>query len=335
MALPQKAKITSIALLLAVATGCTLYLNRPESSASTQSTDDAYVQADFTTVASQVPGTVKSVLVQDNQMVRAGDLLAVIDDREFVVTVDAAKARVASAQASIASLQAHLVRQEAAIRQAQAAVAADDASLQLARENQVRHRNLSVDGSGTVLALQQAEAQVSIQSAGREKNLATDDPRRSMTCGPRTQLRESCATSSCTSMHYSAIFFMSRTDRVLSPMPCRRRASNLTITPRRRRAVIRPRLPVHDAVGPPVHMRPYLRDARALRGPFLSKCSVNACAAGDSEIPVLCTMTTSRSIAGFSSRFQPTLLSSASAVACAGTIATPNPAFTHPIRVPL
>jgi membrane fusion protein (multidrug efflux system) len=172
MALPRKAKITSVALVLAVATGCTLYINRPESSASTQSTDDAYVQADFTLVAPQVPGMVNQVLVTDNQTVRAGDLLAVLDDRDLVVAVNAAKARVASAQASIGSLQAHLIQQEATIRQAQAALAADDASLQLARENQVRYRNLSMDGSGTVQALQQAEAQVSIQLAIREKNQA-------------------------------------------------------------------------------------------------------------------------------------------------------------------
>ena len=159
-------------LLLAVAIAGTLYLNRPESSAATQSTDDAYVQPDFTTVAPQVSGTVTKVLVEDNQAVKAGDLLATIDDRDFVVAVDAAKARVASAQASIASLQAHLVLQETAIRQAQAAVAADDASLKLAKENQVRYRNLSADGSGTVQALQQAEAQLSIQLASREKNQA-------------------------------------------------------------------------------------------------------------------------------------------------------------------
>jgi membrane fusion protein (multidrug efflux system) len=172
MALPKKAKITSVALLLAVATGCMLYLDRPESSASSQSTDDAYVQADFTMVAPQVPGVVRKVLVKDNQVVRAGDLLAVLDDRDWVEAMNAAKARVASAQASIVSLQARLIQQEATIRQAQAALAADDASLQLAKENQVRYRNLSVDGSGTVQALQQAEAQVSIQLAAREKNLA-------------------------------------------------------------------------------------------------------------------------------------------------------------------
>jgi membrane fusion protein (multidrug efflux system) len=172
MALPKKARIISAMLLCAVAIGGVLYLNRPESNASVQSTDDAYVQADFTTVAPQVSGMVDKVLIEDNQLVKNGQLLATIDDRDFVVAVNAAKAQVASAQASIASLEAHLVQQETVIRQAVAAVAADDAALKLARENEVRYRNLAGDGSGTVQALQQAEAQLSIQLASREKNQA-------------------------------------------------------------------------------------------------------------------------------------------------------------------
>jgi membrane fusion protein, multidrug efflux system len=172
MAMPRTARIASVALLLTVAVAGTLYLNRSESSGSTQSTDDAYVRADFTTVAPQVAGSVKRVLVQDNQPVKAGDLLAEIDDREFVVAVDAAKARVASAQSGIVGVQAHIVSQESTILQAQAAVAADDAALKLAVENEARYRNLSADGSGTMQALQQAQAQVSIQSASREKNRA-------------------------------------------------------------------------------------------------------------------------------------------------------------------
>ena len=172
MALPKKAGIISAVLLLAAATGAVLYLNRPESSGSVQSTDNAYVQADFTTVAPQVSGTVATVVVQDNQPVKQGDLLATIDDRDFIIAVDAAKAQVASARAGTTSLEAHVVQQENAIRQAQAAVAADDAALKLARVNQARYRNLASDGSGSVQALQQAEAQLSIQSAVREKSLA-------------------------------------------------------------------------------------------------------------------------------------------------------------------
>jgi len=53
-----------------------------------------------------------------------------------------------------------------------AAVAADEAALKLARANQARYRNLASDGAGTVQALQQAEAQLSIQLASRDKNQA-------------------------------------------------------------------------------------------------------------------------------------------------------------------
>ena len=172
MALPKKAQIISTALLFTVAIGMVLYLNRPESSASIQSTDDAYVHADFTTVAPQVPGTVETVLIEDNQRVKKGDLLATIDDRDFAAAVNAAKAQVASARAGIASLQAHLIQQQTAIRQAQAAVTADEAALKLASVNLARYRNLAADGSGTVQARQQAEAQLSIQSASRDKSQA-------------------------------------------------------------------------------------------------------------------------------------------------------------------
>ncbi|WP_439125700.1 MAG: HlyD family secretion protein [Pseudomonas rhizophila] len=171
MALPKKAQIIS-AVLLVGAIGGVLYFNRPESSASIQSTDDAYVHADFTTVAPQVSGTVETVLVEDNQPVAKGDLLATLDDRDFVAAVNAAKAQLASARAGVASLQAHLIQQDTVIRQAQAAVAADEAALKLAKVNHARYRNLATDGSGTVQAQQQAEAQLSVQLASRDKSQA-------------------------------------------------------------------------------------------------------------------------------------------------------------------
>jgi len=173
MALKKPAiKLAGIVLLLVATTGATLYLSRPESSGSSQSTDDAYVEADFTSLAPLVSGVVAKVLVEENTQVREGQLLAVIDDRDYVVALNAAQARVASARAGIASLQAHLLRQQAAIRQAEAAVAADEASLGQARQDEARYLNLSADGSGTVQALQHAETQVRIGTANRDKNQA-------------------------------------------------------------------------------------------------------------------------------------------------------------------
>ena len=47
------------------------------------STDDAYVQADNTLIAPRVSGYIGELLVTDNQPVKAGQVLARIDDRDF------------------------------------------------------------------------------------------------------------------------------------------------------------------------------------------------------------------------------------------------------------
>ncbi|MHA6890431.1 HlyD family secretion protein [Ralstonia pseudosolanacearum] len=152
--------------------GAFLILNRPESEASEQSTDDAYVQADSTVIVSQVAGTITRVEVADHQEVQAGAPLASIDERDLRIAADNAKAHIASAQATIDGLQAQIARQQSTIEQARAAVAATGANLKLAEANRNRFANLARDGSGTVQAQQQADAQWDIQRAARERDLA-------------------------------------------------------------------------------------------------------------------------------------------------------------------
>lgn len=152
--------------------GAFFILNRPESSASRQSTDDAYVQADFTAIVPQVGGVITEVAVADHQDVQAGAPLVSIDERDLRIAVDNANAHVASAQAAIGSLQAQIARQQSIIEQARAAVAAAGANLKLAQANRSRFTNLARDGSGTVQAQQQAEAQWEIQRAAHERDRA-------------------------------------------------------------------------------------------------------------------------------------------------------------------
>src|SRR6202140_3229395 len=66
-----------------------------------ESTDDAYVQADSTIIAPKVSGYLSKVLVEDNQPVKAGQTLAKIDDRDYVASLDQAKADVATAKADL------------------------------------------------------------------------------------------------------------------------------------------------------------------------------------------------------------------------------------------
>ena len=87
------------------------------------STDDAYVQADNSTIAPKVSGYIAAVLVGDNEQVKAGQLLARIDDRDFATALAQANADVAAAEAAVASKAAALDTQQSVIDAARATVA--------------------------------------------------------------------------------------------------------------------------------------------------------------------------------------------------------------------
>jgi membrane fusion protein (multidrug efflux system) len=91
--------------LIAAAAGVA-YILMPKSQVST---DDAYLKADSTTVAPKVKGLVAEVLVQDNQVVKAGDPLIRINAEEFDARVAAAAADVQTARASVEAANAALV----------------------------------------------------------------------------------------------------------------------------------------------------------------------------------------------------------------------------------
>ena len=93
------------------------------------STDDAYVQADNTTIAPKISGYVAEVLVGDNEPVKAGQTLAQIDDRDFRVALDQAKADVAAASAAILTKEASIEAQRSAIEAARAAIRVDAGQL--------------------------------------------------------------------------------------------------------------------------------------------------------------------------------------------------------------
>src|SRR5262245_48872242 len=94
-----------------------------------ESTDDAYVKADYTTIAPKVSGYVAEVLVSDNATVEAGQPLARIDDRDFRTALVAARGDVTAADASIRNLDAQLALQRSVIAQEQADIDATTATL--------------------------------------------------------------------------------------------------------------------------------------------------------------------------------------------------------------
>src|SRR3546814_8947281 len=64
-------------------------------------TRDGRVRADVVRVTPDIGGLVTSVAVHDNQAVKAGDLLFVIDRPRYALAVEQAEARIASAKATL------------------------------------------------------------------------------------------------------------------------------------------------------------------------------------------------------------------------------------------
>src|SRR5471032_481965 len=115
----RKDKI-AVAVIAVFAVGVLVYLVAPGLFGSKrQTTNDAFVAADFTLVAPRVAGFIKEVLVEDNQRVKAGQLLALIDDRDFRAAAQAADADTLVAQAQLKNATATLERQSSVIAQAQ------------------------------------------------------------------------------------------------------------------------------------------------------------------------------------------------------------------------
>ena len=156
--------VAGVVVIAAIA-GAFYFLNDHASSDAVQTTDDAYVHADFTAVAPQVSGKISQVHVEDNQFVTAGTPLFDIDSREFDLDVARAKAQVLSAEATIAQINALLTQQQSVIAQAEANVAQDKANMVLAKADRQRFTNMAKDGSGTHQAAQQAEAHWQVQAA--------------------------------------------------------------------------------------------------------------------------------------------------------------------------
>ncbi|TCL68267.1 HlyD family secretion protein [Rhizobium sp. BK251] len=137
-----------------------------------ESTDNAYVKADYTTVAPKVAGYVKEVLVNDNDAVTAGQLLARIDDSDFQVALNQARADVKASEAAITNIDAQIELQRSVITQAQASVNASNASLVFAKSESKRSTRLISAGAGTQSRAEQSRSQMDQATAAVQRDQA-------------------------------------------------------------------------------------------------------------------------------------------------------------------
>jgi membrane fusion protein, multidrug efflux system len=144
------------------------------------STDDAYVLAHNTTLASKISGYVDSVPVQDNARVSAGDVIATIDDGDYRLAVDAARDKAATQQATVERIGRQIVAQGAVVDQAKAQMISAEANAKKTQLEFERQQALAMQKFASEQILEQAEANrdqavAAVQSAQAAIDAANDN----------------------------------------------------------------------------------------------------------------------------------------------------------------
>ncbi|BCM16411.1 HlyD family secretion protein [Mesorhizobium sp. J8] len=121
------------------------------------STDDAYVQADMSFVSPKISGYIDKVLVSENQQVKAGDPLFVIDNGDYKIAVAQAEAQIATLAKTLDRIDAQTKAAQASLQQAQAQKVADQAAADNAGRAQLRAAQLLKTHVGTQAQLDDAQ----------------------------------------------------------------------------------------------------------------------------------------------------------------------------------
>ncbi len=100
-----------------------------------EDTDDAQVSADIVPAIPRVSGYVTEVRVNDNQKVKKGDTLVVLDNRDYVIKVEQAEAALGIAKSNLGSAQANTNAAKANISTSQASVGTIDEQTEAEKVN--------------------------------------------------------------------------------------------------------------------------------------------------------------------------------------------------------
>ncbi|HEX8778518.1 MAG TPA: efflux RND transporter periplasmic adaptor subunit, partial [Rhodanobacter sp.] len=120
-----------------------------------EATDDAYVAGNEVPVTAEAAGTVTAILADETAAVHQGQVLVRLDDSDARVALQEAEAKLASTVRRVEQLYA-------TARQLDAKVASQQATLELARSDYARHKNLNERGYFSTSALEHSATSVRV-----------------------------------------------------------------------------------------------------------------------------------------------------------------------------
>lgn len=188
----RTSRVRLVIILLVVAAAATWAIRTWLASRLVVTSDNAQVDGHITPIAPKVQAFVSRVLVEDNQVVKAGDTLVVLDPRDLELRLQQSRADLASAQAQAGSgryagqAAAQLDAMQAQAAGSEAAVAAAEAAAKKAAADLERYRGLAAT---KVIAAQQLDA----AQAANDAAVANLDVARRQAIAARSQVAAGAA----------------------------------------------------------------------------------------------------------------------------------------------
>ena len=175
----KKSKGFMIALIVLILGGGTFGAIKYIHGQHHEETDDAQIEANISPVIPRISGYVTEVHVKDNQRVKKGDTLVVLDNRSEQIMVEQAQAALAAAKSNLnvvnantSASRANVATYEANVSTADAQIEAAKVTLRRASQDYDRYANLIKDHTITQQQFEQAEA--AKQSAERQLQVLQD-----------------------------------------------------------------------------------------------------------------------------------------------------------------
>ena len=154
----KKSKIVPIILAVLVVIGAIFGIKEYMYFSKHVDTDDAQIDGDISTVVARVGGYVNEIRFEENTMVKAGQTLVTLDDRDYKVKLEQAMAGQKGADAGVGVSQSEIIAISANTSTAKSNIESAKVKLWQAQKDFDRYANLIKDGSITQQQFDQAKA---------------------------------------------------------------------------------------------------------------------------------------------------------------------------------
>jgi membrane fusion protein (multidrug efflux system) len=196
----KKSKVFPIILIALVVGGSWFGITKWHHAQLHAETDDAQIAANISPIIPRISGYIKEVRVSDNQLVKKGDTLLILDDRDQLIKVAQAEAAMATAQSNLVSAKASFAAAHSNIGATEFATLAIDGQIEKAKvavwqstQEFDRYANLVKDHSVTQ---QQYEDKLAAKETAEKQLLILEQQRKQATSQTNAVSTQSIATSS-------------------------------------------------------------------------------------------------------------------------------------------